>query len=247
MEEYFNIRYEFDKATIHQTIDQQLAKKESAYICVADGVVLNTVNRDADYREAVNNSMFAICDSSWVPVYIKWIYGGKKKPQYCGSDIFKDIISMKKYRMAFLGGQQKTLDSLRKNLSEIDASIADMLFYELPFLPVEDFNYEEIANKLTDSGAEIIWVSLGAPKQDFFMNRLQQNLPNGVMLGVGAAFNFFSDVSERRAPKWMVKAHLEFIFRLTQNPQKQMHRCWNIIKTMPAIFMEEIKKKKQNK
>ncbi len=247
MEKYFNIQYEFDKELIHKSIEQRLALKQSAYICVADGVVLNTVHRDLEYRKVVNNSMFTICDSSWVPIYIRWIYGGEQKPQYCGSDIFRDIISMKKYRMAFIGGHQETLDSLRKNLSKTDPSISDMLFYELPFLPVEQFNYKEIAEKITASGAQIVWVSLGAPKQDYFMNRLQQYLPTGVMLGVGAAFNFFSDVNERRAPQWMIRSHLEFLFRLTQAPKKQILRCWNIIKTMPAIFFEEIQAKNNRK
>ena len=54
--------------------------------------------------DVVNGGMFAICDSSWVPLYLKSIYGVKYE-QYCGSEIFKDIVSSRKYRMIFMGTQ----------------------------------------------------------------------------------------------------------------------------------------------
>ena len=105
MKTYFNIHYEFDKQEVHRRI----AEAQKGYICVADGVVLNTANRDKDYLAVVNGSMFSICDSSWVPVYLKRIYGIQYE-QYCGSDIFKDIVSAGQYRMTFLGTQQATLN-----------------------------------------------------------------------------------------------------------------------------------------
>jgi len=68
---FFNIKYEFDK----QDILQALENVQKGYICVADGVVMSTANRDNNYLNAVNGGLFSICDSSWVPLYIKAIYG----------------------------------------------------------------------------------------------------------------------------------------------------------------------------
>lgn len=81
METYFNIRYEFDKKQVLNEIDLRLSKSGSDYICVADGVILNKVNIDKEYRDIVDGGLFSICDSSYVPLYIKWIYG-KKYQQY---------------------------------------------------------------------------------------------------------------------------------------------------------------------
>lgn len=86
MEKYFNINYEFSPREVGRRIDEQLSKNESDYICVADGVILNNANRKPDYLKIVNGGMFAICDSGYVPLYIKWLYG-KRYPQYCGSQI----------------------------------------------------------------------------------------------------------------------------------------------------------------
>ena len=84
---YFNIKYEFNKETVHKQIARQLKKKNSDYICVADGVILSIANRKPEYLKVVNEGMFSICDSGYVPLYIRWIHGIHYE-QYCGSQIF---------------------------------------------------------------------------------------------------------------------------------------------------------------
>ncbi len=108
MENYFNIRYEFDRQAVLRAIDEALLLGTPEYICVSDGVILSTVNRDPDYCNVVDGSMFSICDSGYVPLYLRWIYGIERK-QYCGSEIFMDIVHRRRYRMAFLGTTQPTL------------------------------------------------------------------------------------------------------------------------------------------
>ena len=237
------MRYCFDKAEVVERIDDQLTKDESGYICVADGVVLNMANRDKEYREITNEAMFSICDSSFVPLYIRGLYGLKRE-QYCGSDIFKDLISSRKYRMIFLGTNQETLDGLKKNLVEkYNPDCAGMTFYELPFRSVQNFDYPAIAEMIEKDGADIIWVALGAPKQERFMNMLKPHLKHGVMIAVGAAFKFYSGLAEKRAPEWMVKHHMEFIYRIYQDPKKQLKRCFWIILMLPLMLFQEVRLK----
>ncbi|WP_028907346.1 WecB/TagA/CpsF family glycosyltransferase [Xylanibacter ruminicola] len=242
MNTYFNINYEFDKAEVHS----QIEKVQKGYICVADGVVLNTANRNKEYLDVVNGGMFAICDSSWVPLYLKSIYGVKYE-QYCGSEIFKDIVSSRKYRMIFMGTQQATLDALQKELIVMNPDVANMKFVELPFRDVDGFDYQEIAQMIKEDGAKIIWVALGAPKQERFMNKLLPYLESGVMLGVGAVFKFYSGTDESRCPKWIQKNHLEFVYRIIQDPKKQLKRCFWIVATLPKLYLEEVKRKRSLK
>ena len=77
MENYFNIRYEFDKRAVLQAIDEALLLGKPGYICVSDGVILSTVNRDPDYRQVVDGAMFSICDSGYI---------GNKSWVCCGTD-----------------------------------------------------------------------------------------------------------------------------------------------------------------
>ena len=244
MEIFFNIHYEMDKYKIHQAIDEQVQLDSPAYICVADGVVLNIANRNPTYLDVVNGSMFSICDSGYVPIYLKWIYGITRE-QYCGSQIFMDTIQMKKYRMFFMGTSTKTLAALKENLVKIDARIADMTFYELPFRTVDQFDYQEIADKVNADGADIIWVALGAPKQEIFMSRLKPYFKRVVMIAVGAAFKFYSGLEEKRAPEWMVKHHLEFVYRLISEPKKQLKRCSWIVITLPGLLLGEWRRKRK--
>ena len=245
MEKYFDIRYKFDVPTVHDTIEEYIANDKSGYICVADGNILTMVHNDEEYRSVIDESIFSICDSSWVPKFVKWIYGHERN-HYCGSDIFIDIIRSRKYRMIFLGTKQNVLDALQQNLTKENPDVAGMTFHELPFCNVDEFDYESIADTIEQDGAEIIWVALGAPKQEIFMNRLKPYLKQGVMIAIGAAFNFYSGLSDapQRCPEWMRRMHLEFVHRIFKEPKKQIRRCWHIVTTLPAILGKEIRTKR---
>ncbi len=242
MEKYFNIRYEFDRGKVEKAIASAIENSSSGYICVADGVILDRVNRDPEYCKVVDGAMFSICDSSYVPLYLKWIYGIHRE-QYCGSQIFMDIIRSRKYRMFFMGTSQEILDGLKSNLVKIDPKVAEMTFHELPFCSADEFDYPAIAEMVRNDGADIVWVALGAPKQEIFMSRLKPYLDRGVMIAVGAAFKFFSGVEAKRAPEWMVKLHLEFAYRIFREPRKQIRRCWNIVSTLPKLLWQEYRRK----
>ena len=166
------------------------------------------------------------------------------RQQYCGPMIFKDLISQGKYRMMFLGTDTVTLEALRLRLAQLNPSVLEMTFWELPFKAVDEFDYPSIARMIEQDGASLVWIALGAPKQDYFMERLKPHLKRGVMIGVGAAFNFYSGLGERRAPDWVVRMHLEFVYRILQSPKKQLTRCKGILTTLPGMLWGEWRRKK---
>lgn len=237
IEEYFNIRYNFVKEDVLEAINTLVQQMCPGYIIVADGNILTLVHNDMAYRETVAEAEFAICDSGWVPLYLKSIYGIDRQ-QYCGAQIFKDIVASRQYSMAFLGTDDDTLADLRTALSEWNPDVVNMHFASLPFCAVDEFDYPSIARSLEEQGAQIIWVALGAPKQEQFMQRLKPYLKQGVMFGVGAVFNFYSG-RVKRAPKWLRALHLEFAWRILTEPRKQINRCTKIITSLPSIYKEE--------
>lgn len=237
---YFGIHYELDSNEIHNAISKRLTEAGSDYICVVDGVVMSFANRYMDYMEVVNGGMFSICDSSYVPLYIKWIYG-ESYQQYSGSDIFYDIVRSRRFRMIFLGTRQVILDGLKENIKQFNPDVENMQFVELPFNHAEDFDYPAIAKLIAQDRAEIIWVALGSVKQEWFMAQLKPYLGHGVMIAVGAVFKFFSGRDVKRAPQWMVRNHLEFVHRLIHEPIKQTKRCCHILRTLPMLLYRECK------
>ena len=67
------------------------------------------------------------------------------------------------------------------------------------------------------------------------------------MIAVGAAFKFYSGTDEKRAPEWMLKAHMEFVYRIFCDPRKQLKRCGWIAVTLPRLLWAEWRRKKNNK
>ncbi len=242
MNEFFGIRYEFDKQVVWRTIDYLINIHAKGYICVADGVVLSHANTNPQYTPVLNASIFSVCDSNWVPLYLRLIYG-KRYNAYCGSELFRDIIAKRKYNMVFVGGSEEILNNLRQNMAAFDRQILHMKFLSLPFNEVADFHYNAIAEEINNASPDIIWVALGAPKQELFMNRLIPHIDRGVLIGVGAVFNFFSGIeSRKRAPAWMINSRLEWFYRVIKEPRKQLFRVFKIVQTTPGILIREIRK-----
>jgi N-acetylglucosaminyldiphosphoundecaprenol N-acetyl-beta-D-mannosaminyltransferase len=244
MQNYFNVLFEFDRQKVNNVIRQSISDNVSGYVCSIDGNSLVSANNNVDHLEALNGATVNLCDSAWTPFFINCIYGTRYK-NYTGADLFLEYINEKKYRQFFLGSTPKILTGLKGKMSKIDPSIQNMRFETLPFRKVEEFDYPQIADMINEDNPDIIWVSLGAPKQEQFMSKLKPYLNRGVMFGFGAIFNFNSGIpDQKRAPKWMIKLNMEWVFRIFQEPSRMAKRYWNVFISYPNLIKEEIRRKK---
>lgn len=245
MKEYFGINFEFDHDKVDEIIDRHIRENKPGYVCSLDGNNFSTAQRFPEHMTVVNSSIVNNCDSTWLPRILNWIYGTNFK-NYCGADLFLKYIKKRKYKQFYLGASRKVLDGLKTEMTKLDPAIANMRFEELPFRKVEDFDYEGIAAMINEDAPDIIWVSLGAPKQEQFMYRLQPYLKRGIMFGYGAIFNFYSGLEDapRRAPQWMIKLGLEWVYRAFAEPKKQIKRNLNVLHDLPAAIRKEIQKKR---
>ncbi|MDR1720334.1 MAG: WecB/TagA/CpsF family glycosyltransferase [Dysgonamonadaceae bacterium] len=239
MQKYFNVNIEFEKQTVDQIIEDTIACGEKGYVCVVESNNLTVANRNIVFGNIVNDALVNVCDGSMLALILGKIHHQKLK-SYTGADLFFKYIHKKKYRQYFLGNTATILNGLKANMSKIDPEINDMVFSELPFMKVEDFDYPSIAENINKDNPDIIWVSLGAPKQEFFMASLLPFLNRGVMFGVGAVFNFYSGTGKvKRAPLWMRKMKLEWLYRALEEPKKNIPRYWNFIKILPSLIVRE--------
>lgn len=240
--EYFGLRWEFDHDEVDHIIEEHIEQKKAGYVVSLDMNNFALARSDENHRMLVNSSIVNNCDSSWIPFFVNRLYH-TNYTFYRGDDVFLGFIKKCKYRQFFLGSNQRVLDGLRKEMSKIDPKIADMRFEELPFRKVDEFDYEGIAKMINDDAPEIIWVSLGCPKQEHFMERLLPYLHQGIMFGYGAIFNFYSGLGdvEKPAPKWVVNMKLQFLYRLMQDPKKQ----WPRVKRMFASIAPSVKEERR--
>ncbi|MDL2224367.1 WecB/TagA/CpsF family glycosyltransferase [Bacteroidales bacterium OttesenSCG-928-M06] len=245
-ERFFGISYTFKRDEVQTEIERMVDFNQKGYICVADGVTLSMSHRDGLLKKVLDESAITVCDSGWVPLYLRSLYKINRE-QYCGSDLLMDVVSLKKYKLMFLGASQLTLDALKQQLSLVDQRILQMPFISLPFRNVLDFDYKQIAEDIKLHNPDVIFISLGMPKQELFMHYLLPYLEKGVLIGVGAAFKFHSGLSaQKRAPKWMIKAKMEWLHRIYSEPKKQLKRCGLIISSMPFIYIKEYHNKQKN-
>ena len=245
MKEYFNLNFEFDHAEVDQIIIDHIENGPAGYVCSMDFNNLAISKYNSDHLAVLNGSIVNNCDSSWIPVFINKIHKTKYS-NYCGTDLFIKYVRMKRFRQFFLGSTTEVLERLKTNLSKIDPLINNMRFETLPFRKVEEFDYPAIASMINADNPDIIWVSLGAPKQEKFMSLLKPHLNKGVMFGYGAIFNVYAEMPGlKRAPQFMVNLKLEWLYRLLQEPKKQFIRNKNIVSMLPNLIKEELKHKEQ--
>jgi N-acetylglucosaminyldiphosphoundecaprenol N-acetyl-beta-D-mannosaminyltransferase len=243
MNKYFNVNLEFDKQVVDSIIEDAIVTGKKGYVCSVESNNLTVANKNKAFGDVVNNALVNICDGSMLALILGKIHG-KELKSYIGADLFIEYIQKKKYRQYFLGNTAEVLAGLKANMAKIDPRIENMTFSELPFRKVEDFDYPAIADQINKDNPDIIWVSLGAPKQEFFMSMLLPYLNRGVMFGFGAIFNFNAGAGQvKRAPLWMRKLKMEWLYRATEEPKKNIPRYWNFIKILPSLIAREINRR----
>lgn len=237
MDKYFGVCLEFDLHKIHRTIEDYIIRKEKGYVCVVDGVVLSKATHDKNYLSIINQSVLNICDGSSIAL-LAGKMKGKRFKAYPGPDLFNFYVE-KGYRQCFLGNTPETMQALEAALRQHQADTALYRFLPLPFCRVDDFDYSRIAACVNEFEPDFIWVSLGAPKQEIFISKLYPFIKQGILLAIGAALNFYVGDEIKRAPLWMRKRRLEWVYRLISEPRKQSKRILLILKTYPKILFHE--------
>lgn len=231
----FNIQIEFNHDVFRKAIEECANNNGKGYVCVVDGNVLSKTHHDIEYRTVVNNALVNTCDGSSIATMANIIYGTKFSA-FNGPNVFKHFIESK-YKQVLVGNTEEVVKKIRNKVRKKGIT-NELMHVDVPFCKVEDFDYQEIASRINKIQPDIIWVSLGAPKQEQFMNRLLPYLDKGVMFGIGAAFNYYIGVL-----KPSKNPHFMWVKRMFQEPQKQKGRAWNYIKVLPSIYIDEIKKK----
>jgi N-acetylglucosaminyldiphosphoundecaprenol N-acetyl-beta-D-mannosaminyltransferase len=130
-------------------------------------------------------------------------------------------------RHCFYGSSPQNLELMRTRLqhSYPDLQIAGMI--SPPFRPLSPQEEAADIETIRASKPDIVWVGLGMPKQELWMDRLRRGLPGVTLVGVGAVFEWVSG-AVRKAPPWMQNAGLEWLFRLGQEPRRLWRRyAWN--------------------
>jgi len=241
MKNFLKVNFCFNKEEIYKNIKDYLNNNQVEYICAANANTVTVANNDEMFRTIVNNSGFNICDGSQIALFYN-LFNNEKIKSYPGPDFFIDYISKKEFKSLFLGSTEEIHLGLKKNLKKFNEKIDEMPFMTLPFLDINEFDYKAIANKINNENVDLIWVSLGAPKQEIFMSKIKPFLTRGVMIGVGAAFTFYGSEKQKRAPIIFRKLKIEWLHRIVTT-RSFPKRFRNQLFYMPQLLLKDLFKR----
>lgn len=240
--EVFEINIEFDRSELWNKIKSCIDSGAKGYVCFADANVLSIARKDKAYLQILQGALVNSCDGGSIATIVNRIHGTNVRA-YNGPDLFEDYIKKTDYQHLLLGNTEEKFLMIVEELHRRGIPSNHISHLPVPFANVEEFDYKGIAQKVNEMNPDIIWVSLGAPKQERFMSLLLPYINRGVMFGIGAAFNFY--IGMIKQPSFRIGA-FRFIWldRILREPKKQLKRCCKIVKAMPLLYWDERKRYK---
>jgi N-acetylglucosaminyldiphosphoundecaprenol N-acetyl-beta-D-mannosaminyltransferase len=197
---------------------ERCASGQGGYCCLCNVHVLMTADRDAEVRNSLRHASFVFPDGEPLAWLLRRRGHGNAR-RIAGSDLLRGVADAGRkvgLRHFLFGSSEPVLDDLARRLKR-DFSDVSIVGTHAPRLGgVSEIGIDGI-DAIRASEADVVWVGLGAPKQELWMYRHAQELQPSVLVGVGAAFDFESG-HKSRAPKWMQRSGLEWLHRMGAEP-----------------------------
>ncbi|WP_235953483.1 WecB/TagA/CpsF family glycosyltransferase [Noviherbaspirillum galbum] len=200
------------------------AARESRYVCICNVHSVVTTTQDIEFKIAVNNADMATADGAPVAWALRKL-GHQGQERINGPDLMIKYLAEAERRgqvVFFYGSTESTLGQLEKTLRQQFPKLRIGGMHAPPFRPLTKEEDDQIVRRINDSGASVVFVGLGCPKQEKWMAEHRDRI-HAVMIGVGAAFDYHSGVV-KRAPLWWQRHGLEWLYRLASEPRRLFKR-----------------------
>jgi N-acetylglucosaminyldiphosphoundecaprenol N-acetyl-beta-D-mannosaminyltransferase len=201
------------------------SRNTGRYIAVTGMHGVTEARTNAEFREILNGASLVVPDGMPL-VWLGRLRGYGLKRRVYGPELmmtFCEATADKGYRHFLYGGADGVAEQLVKVLRQRCPNITIVGTYSPPFRALTREEEEAIAERITTSGADIVWVGLSTPKQEQWMARFGDKLNVPLLVGVGAAFDFHTG-RQKQAPVWMRENGLEWFFRLVTEPRRLWRR-----------------------
>lgn len=209
------------------------AAHRSSYVCCVNVHMCVETHNDPAFAAVVNGADFATADGMPMLNKLNRTHGLKQE-RVAGNDIMPALMAEAERQglgIFLYGGKQDVLDAIREKAAREFPKLRVSGAESPPFRALTAEELESTAERINASGAHIVLVSLGCPKQEKWMATMKGKV-QAIMLGMGGAFLLYAGV-DRRAPKWMRDFSLEWLYRLALEPR----RLWKRYLVTNSTFM----------
>lgn len=231
----------FDPMTIEDAVarvGEMIAARRPHFVVTANVDFLIQARRDAELRQALYLADYVLCDGTPLLWASRWL-GNSLPGRSAGSDLVPVLLrraAEKGWKVFLLGAADGVAEAAASRIALQYPSLPPVSFYAPPFRPLKDMNHEEIVARIQAAQPDILLVAFGCPKQEKWIAMHYRTLGVPVCIGVGATVDFLAG-RVRRAPPWMRRSGLEWIYRLLQEPRRLYRRYWDdLVHFLPELW-----------
>ena len=217
-------------------LSELAVSKQSSYTCVANVHMCIEAYQHKDFAAIVNQADLVTPDGMPLVKALKMLYG-INQDRVAGMDLLPDLLKAseaKNITVFFYGGTETMLANTKNYCAQQFPQLQIAGMISPPFRSLTKEEEQEYINTINASGAGFVFVALGCPKQEKWMASMKGRV-NACMVGIGGALPVMIGM-QKRAPVWMQKASLEWLYRLLQEP-KRLFKRYAITNTLFIVLL----------
>lgn len=231
-------------------LNKMVNSRKPHYVCFCEGHLCVKASLEPDIRDILSKASLVLPDGVSMTLGAQLI--GQRLPDRLPGPLV--MLEYCKYAVSngrkhfFYGGEKGVAELLSDRLKKKIPGLKVVGTYSPPFKPLTDKEENDVKNMIEQSGAEVLWVGLGAPKQERWIAEHCGKIDVPLMLGVGAAFDFHSG-NRKWAPAWIRKLGIEWIYRMVTGGKRMIFRnmkydfliIWMLIKQLLLRVFDKYK------
>ena len=201
-------------------------KKETRLIFTANTEAIVLMRSNEEFRNAYSAADYALADGMPL-VWFSRLIGDRLPERVTGSDLLPELCRMaekKSLKVFFLGGTPEVTPKAVENLLKRFPAL-QVVGMATPWIDLSDSESvsSDLIESVNRSEPDIVFIGFGAPKQEIWLGRNNERLKTGIIVTVGGTFDFLAGKTVR-APLWMQKSGLEWLWRLLHEPKRLWRR-----------------------
>ena len=203
------------------SLEQRMLGGEQTFVVTANAEIIMMCQDDAEYNNIISKQAELVLPDGAGAVWAGRHLGYKVPERVAGFDLYNQLLALsaqKGYKAYFFGGSPGIAEAAKAKSEERYPGVQVVGCHNGYFT---DADVPAIIKEINNSGAEMLFVALGAPKQEKWILAHRHELRPRILMGIGGSFDVLAGKMER-APKWMQDASLEWAFRLYKQPSRFM-------------------------
>lgn len=202
-------------------LDENIQQNRQTFIVTANAEIIMMCQKDKIYNQIVSEKADLVLPDGAGAVWAGRYLGYNVPERVAGFDLYNRLLALaskKGYKAYFFGGAPGVAEAARSKAEELYPGVKITGTHNGFFKEADE---QEIVDAINSSGADMLFVALGAPKQEKWLIKYRAQLKPKILMGIGGSFDVLAGKMER-APKWMQEASLEWAFRLYKQPSRFM-------------------------